>query len=115
MTTSELIRSPQAQAVGRPRNDVRVDARADARAVAAVEDTFDDVFPLIDLVPVSGPPAIFVAGFASVITLMVCAPLTILLTIVAAGLIVMTGLIALCGAIVLGPLLLLRRVRMGPG
>lgn len=66
--------------------------------------------PLLDLVPVAGPPAFVLVGFGAVLLLLLVPPLALLATLVAVALVVAATLVAL-GAILAAPFLLVHRFR----
>jgi hypothetical protein len=67
----------------------------------------DETLPLIDIVPETGPPLIFVAVPYLLLVVMLIGPLALLVTMVALF-IAVTALVALVGGIVATPYLLVR-------
>jgi hypothetical protein len=70
----------------------------------------EEVADLIEVVPVAGPPAIFLVAPLVLLALMVAGPFLALLTIVAV-LVVAAVLVALVCAVVASPFLLVRHLR----
>ena len=69
--------------------------------------------PLLDFVPVAGPPAFVYLGFGAVLLLLLVPPLALVATLAGVALVVATALVTL-GAILAAPLLLVRYLRGHP-
>ena len=109
MTTTELIRSPRAASPTQPWGDARRDTRPAASANPTFGETLDETLPLIDLVPVHGPPIVLLLGPWLLFALMLAGPFALLFTVVAL-LVTARALIGLIGAILAAPYLLLRQL-----
>jgi hypothetical protein len=77
---------------------------------STVRERLDEIAPLIDFVPVAGPPIIFLAVPWLLFVLMLAGPFLLLVTLVAVAL-GAVALVALTGAILATPYLLVRRLR----
>jgi hypothetical protein len=110
MTTTALIRPPQASSRPEPWSDAGDTTRPEASAQPDFRERLEELLPLIAFVPVAGPPAILVAGPWVLLALMVAGPVVLILTLVAL-LLAAAALIALIGAILASPYLVVRHVR----
>ena len=75
-----------------------------------VRDMINEVIPLIDVVVVSGPPAVFILGPWLLFVLMLVGPFLLLVTLAAIAFLAVL-LAALIAAILAMPYLLVRRLR----
>ncbi len=106
MTTAQLVSLPSAQGSPLVEGDAIETARSFGVEGPAAEELLDEVLPAADVVVAAGPPVMFLAAFGALVTLMVCPPLMIMLTIVAIGLVAVAVVVVVCGAVLLGPYLL---------
>jgi hypothetical protein len=110
MTSTALFTPPQASRPTEP----WVDAHRDAHPVTPEEPTFGDVLdetvPLVDVIPVAGPPIVFILAPWLLLGLMLAGPFALLAVLVVA-LVAAWALVALIGAILASPFMLVRHLR----
>ena len=108
MNFVQLIKRPPPVSAEEPAP--RRSAGAPAPRRFTVRETLEEIVPLIDVVVVAGPPAIFLVGPYLLFVLMLIGPFLLLVTfaVIAIG---ATVLVALTGAILATPYLLVRHLR----
>jgi hypothetical protein len=110
MTTTELIRPPRTHVPPEPWSDAQRNASPAASADLPFGEIFDETLPLIEVVPVYGPPVVLLVGPWLLFSLLLVGPFALVFTFVVL-LVVAAAFAAVIGAILAAPYLLVRHLR----
>jgi hypothetical protein len=110
MTTTELIGPPRTHVSAEPWSDARRNAPSAASADPTFGEMLDETLPLIEVVPVYGPPVVVLVGPWVLLSLLLVGPCALVFTFVLL-LVAAAALAALIGAILAAPYLLVRHLR----
>jgi hypothetical protein len=111
MNTTAQIRSPRTPSGLEQPADPRRSARAAGSERPTLGETLAETVPVIEFVPVAGPPVVFVLGPWLLLVLVLAGPVAWLFALVAAMIFAATLLAALAAAILAAPYRLVRRHR----
>ncbi len=106
MNSIEMINRLPPSSAGHPRS-ATPGARPSDFAVPTAAERFDEILPLLDVVPEAGPPVLFVLGPWLFVVLMLIGPFVLLVTLVLASAVFIAIAAALCGL----PYLLVHQLR----
>jgi hypothetical protein len=109
MTTTELHNPPRASRPTEPWGDAPRNARPAASEDPTFAEVLDETVPVIGVVPVAGPPAVFLLGPWVLFGLMLAGPFAVLATLVVL-LVAAWALVGLIGAILAAPFVLVRHL-----
>ena len=109
MTTFSLIEPPAPPHAGHPSSDAPADVRSADSDRLSVREMLDEIIPLIGVVPVAGPPAVFIAGPWLLFGLMLAAPFALLVTMVLA-VVAAIALAGIAAAVLASPYFLFRHL-----
>jgi hypothetical protein len=107
MSTTELITQPRASSPPEPSSGERDDDRS---AYPTFAETVDETLPLVDVVPLYGPPVVLLVGPWVLLSLTLAGPFAVLVTFVVV-LAALAAIAALIGAIIVAPYVLARHIR----